>query len=234
MSANPKNIRCKFVSFSGIDGAGKSTQIENLSRRMQEAGLRVQLIPFWDDVARLKGIRETSGHKLFKGEKGVGSPEKPVNRRDKNVRSWMMTLIRLGLYLVDAVSLRIVVKRALRSGADFVICDRYAYDELANLTLSNPLQRLYVKFIMMLVPKPDISYFLDADPVQARARKPEYPVDFLILSRASYMTLSDLVGNITIIPPMPVEDVKRYVVAPALKLLGADDFANNTAEKAVR
>ena len=82
---------CKFVSFSGIDGAGKSTQIANLRARLQDAGMRVALITFWDDVARLKRIREGAGHTLFKGEKGVGSPEKPVNRRDKNVRSWPMS-----------------------------------------------------------------------------------------------------------------------------------------------
>ena len=72
---NQHNSRhCKFASFSGIDGAGKSTQIANLRARLQDAGMRVALITFWDDVARLKRIREGAGHTLFKGEKGVGSP----------------------------------------------------------------------------------------------------------------------------------------------------------------
>jgi thymidylate kinase len=233
MRTSPENRRPMFVSFSGIDGAGKSTQIESLRVRMQEAGLRVQLITFWDDVARLKGIRETSGHKLFKGEKGVGTPEAPVNRRDKNVRSWPMTLVRFFLYSVDAISLRLVVKKALRSDADFIIFDRYAYDELANLTLSNPVARAYVRLVMMVVPKPDVSYLLDADPVKARARKPEYPLDFLYTSRASYMTLSDLVGGITIIPPMPVQDVARQVLQHALKQLPLDGIQSEQAEKLV-
>src|ERR1700732_3802072 len=123
----------KLVSFSGIDGSGKSTQIEALRVRLNDMGLRVVVITFWDDVAKLKGIREVSGHTLFKGEKGVGTPKRPINRRDKNVRSWYMTLVRYGLYFVDAVSLRVVVNRALRADADVVIFDRYHYDELANL-----------------------------------------------------------------------------------------------------
>lgn len=222
MRADVRNGRAKFASFSGIDGAGKSTQIENLRTRLQDAGLRVQLITFWDDVARLKNIREAAGHKVFKGEKGVGTPTAPVNRRDKNVQSPLMTLVRLGLYFVDAVSLRLVAEKAIRSDADFIIFDRYSYDELANLNSRNPFARLYVRLIMSFVPKPDISYYLDADPVQARARKPEYPIEFLHTNRASYLALCKLLGGITIIAPMPVEDVKQAVMKHALALLGLE------------
>lgn len=222
MSTNSDKDRCRFVSFSGMDGAGKSTQIEALRLHVQQAGLPVRVIAFWDDVAQLTHLREVSGHKLFKGDKGVGTPEAPINRRDKNVRSWMMTWVRLGLYTIDAFSLRRVIGKALRSGAGFVICDRYIYDELSNLNLRNPLARMYVRLVMKVVPRPDISYLLDADPVQARARKPEYPIDFLHISRESYMTLSRLVGGITVIPPMAAQDVTRHVLGPALKILGLE------------
>ena len=114
-----------------------------------------------------------------------------------------MTGVRLGLYFLDAVWLRIVIRKALRTPADLVICDRYIYDELANLELRNPAARIYVRLIMKLVPRPHVSYLLDADPAQAFARKPEYPLEFLYSSRASYLALSDLVGGMTVIAPMP-------------------------------
>ena len=230
---NSNNRQRTFVSFSGMDGAGKSTQIHNLRTRLTDAGLRVSLITFWDDVAKLKQVREVSGHKLFKGDKGVGSPTTPINRRDKNVRSWPMTAVRYFLYFVDALSLRSVVKRELKSDADFIIFDRYAYDELANLNLRNLIARAYVRFIMTFVPKPHVSYVLDADPVQARARKPEYPLEFLYFSRASYMTLSELVGGMTIIPPMPVQDVERDVLQHALQQLPAGSIHSDLSEHLV-
>lgn len=202
----------RFISFSGIDGAGKSTQIEALSARLNEVGARVLLITFWNDVARLTRIREVTGHTLFQGDKGVGTPTKPVNRRDKNVRSWYMTAVRFGLYFVDAISLRIVAAKTCTADVDVVIFDRYLYDELANLSLGNGIARVYVRLLLRLVPRPDISYLLDADPVQARSRKPEYPIDFLHSSRASYLALAELVGGITIIAPQPVEEVARQIL----------------------
>jgi thymidylate kinase len=233
MRATSKNRQPTFVSFSGMDGAGKSTQIHSLRTRLTDAGLRVSIVTFWDDVARLTQLREVSGHKLFKGDKGVGSPDAPINRRDKNVRSAPMTAVRYFLYFVDAISLRLVVKKALRSDADFIIFDRYAYDELANLNLSNPLARAFVRLVMSFVPKPHVSYLLDADPVAARARKPEYPIDFLYFCRASYMTLSALVGGMAIIPPGSVHEVEREVLQHALRHLPSGTIQGELSEDLV-
>lgn len=229
MVKNPENHSTRFVSFSGMDGAGKSTQIAALRSRVENSGVPVRVITFWDDVARLTRFRETAGHKVFKGDKGIGSPDRPINRRDKNVRSWKMTLVRLFLYSVDAVSLRRVVKRALRSGNEFIICDRYAWDELANLNLANPLIRIYVRMIAAVVPKPDVSYVLDADPVAARARKPEYPVEFLHICRASYYALSRILKGITVIPAGTVEEVGR-AIASAVTLRPEQRYAPGNCE----
>jgi hypothetical protein len=72
---------------------------------------------------------------------------------------------------------------------------------------------------MKLVPKPDISYILDADPAKARARKPEYPLEFLHSNRLSYLTLSDLLGGMTVIPPMPIDEVQNEILRHAMKVL---------------
>jgi thymidylate kinase len=201
----------RIVSFSGIDGAGKSTQIEALRLHLQNQGLKVTMIRFWDDISRLKGLRESTGHKLFKGDKGVGTPDTPITRKDKNIQSWPMTCIRLALYFLDALSARAAVNSALRSDADFVILDRYCYDELANLNLQNPLLRRYVGLLLKVIPTLDKSYLLDADPLHARTRKPEYPLDFVYQNRAAYLELQSISNRLTVISPNSVDEVHRDI-----------------------
>src|SRR5579859_1245846 len=203
------------VSFSGLDGAGKSTQIERLRCYLEERGMQVRVVRFWDDVAVLTQFREDAGHRIFRGEKGVGTPEAPVNRRDKNVRGWPMTCLRLFIYFLDALSLRRVYRRAVRCGANFIIFDRYIYDELANLKLSSRALSAYARFIFRLVPKPGIRIVLDADPEAARARKPEYPLEFLNFNRSAYLNLGRML-ELSVIPPGDIETVHSEVIAKSL------------------
>lgn len=215
--------RTRFVSFSGVDGAGKSTQIQALHASLSQIGLRARVISFWDDVACLTGLRENAGHKIFKGQKGIGTPSAPVERRDKNVRSWPMTCFRFFLYLLDAFSLRSMRTRLEKSEFDVVIFDRYIYDELANLNLHNPVVRTYVSSILKLTPSPDLSLLLDADPVQARARKPEYPIDFIHINRQSYEDLSRIATEIRCIPPASIDEVHGAILARTLAALSCSN-----------
>lgn len=200
------------MTFSGIDGAGKTTQIDAILVWLRDAGLRVRLLRFWDDIAVAGGLRAAMSHTLFKSEKGIGAPDKPVQRRDKNVRAWYMTAARLVLYFLDTARLALVVATTTRTDADVVVFDRYIYDELANLDLGNPGARAYTRLLLKLVPRPDVAFLLDADPAEARARKPEYPLDFLHDNRTRYTALGKLVGGMTVVGPLGVKDVSLIVL----------------------
>ena len=215
-----------LISFSGMDGAGKSTQIENLRAWLEARGRSVRVLAFWDDVVVLARYREGFVHKVFKSERGVGAPGKPVRRRDKNVRAWYLTLLRLGLYLLDALSLRRVIAREARRSI-VLIMDRYIYDELSNLEPASPLTRPFVRLVGALVPKPDLPYVLDADPISAADRKPEYPVDFLQFCRDSYLRLADLLG-LAVVPVLPLQQATDFVERATASLL--DRSASETTQ----
>lgn len=235
-----------LISFSGVDGSGKSTQMESLSAALHAAGLKTRQLAFWDDVVMGVKYREGFVHKVYKSERGIGAPGKPVNRRDKNMRGWHLTLARHLLYLLDAINLRRVVARerkaplaaegrrnlvslpaAVNLGGyawagtggggeiDVILLDRYIYDELVNLNLQNPPSRAFVKLVRSFVPRPDVAYLLDADPAAAYARKPEYPVDFMMQCRRAYFELAGLLGTMTVIPVLSLPQTRLAVLKAA-------------------
>jgi len=204
-----------LISFSGVDGSGKSTQIENLRAALHAAGLTTHLLAFWDNVVVGVKYREGFVHKVYKSERGIGAPGKPVNRRDKNMRGRHLTAMRHFLYLLDAIHLRRILSRTRKIDADVIILDRYIYDELSNLNLANPVSRVFVKFVRAIVPQPDIAYLLDADPAAAYARKPEYPVQFMQKCRQAYFELANLLGTMTTIPALSLPEAKQKVLKVA-------------------
>ena len=205
-----KSQKYKLLSFSGIDGAGKSTQIDALLRCMEDRGHRFKLYTFWDDVVAFSKYREHLALRVFKGEKGVGSPDRPIARRDKNVTSWYMVLLRLFLYILDALRLSALVSRQPAKDFEFVIFDRYIYDELANLPLQHWPVRLYVRLLLRIVPRPDLAFLLDADPENAVSRKPEYPLGFVHRNRNAYLEIANISG-LTVLAPSSISETTEAI-----------------------
>jgi thymidylate kinase len=210
----------KIISFSGIDGAGKSTQIEALQSWLEDAGLRVSILTMWDDIVVGSRFREVASRRAFRGDQGIGSPDRPLHRRDKNVTAWPLTLIRVGLYLADAVSLASRIARLCsHSDDDVVIFDRFLYDELANLPLTHTWARNFVRLLLRMVPKIDIAFLVDASPEAAHARKPEYPLEFVRRNRQAYLTLCEIVGDICVVEPGTTDGMQTAIRAQADKVL---------------
>jgi thymidylate kinase len=204
----------RIITFSGIDGAGKSTQISGLESWLMRAGVRVSTLSMWDDVVVGARLREIASRCVFRGDQGIGTPQKPLSRRDKNVSAWILTLIRLAFYFVDAVNLSFTVRKIRnKRSEDVAIFDRYIYDELANLPMGQPLMRAFVRFVLWLTPTPDAAYLIDATPEAARARKPEYPLEFLHRNRRAYLSLKDIVSEMIVVESGSIEAMEETIRA---------------------
>jgi len=223
-----------IVSFSGIDGAGKSTQIQALASWLSQSGLQVSILSMWDDVVVTARWREFASRRLFGGDQGVGSPEKPLKRRDKNVTSRPLDIIRLFLYSADALSLWLRVRKLQHApDRDVIIFDRYIYDELANLPITRWLPRAIARMILKLAPRPDLACVIDATPEAARSRKPEYPLEFLHRNRQAYLALRECARNLIVIENSSVEETATRIRAALLPILCQSSAPVTTSSVAI-
>jgi thymidylate kinase len=210
--AQPAATRPFVITFSGIDGAGKTTQIERLSSSLQEQGLRVLRLSFWDDVAVWSKVRARAGH--GSEESGHADPmaERPfASKNNKHIRKWYLSTARAGLYLLDVVRLCRLLASQQAKRSDVVIFDRYVYDQIANLYSQSFAARGYARILLKRAPAPDLAFILDASPTAAFARKPEYPLEFMHENRQNFLLLRELVPQLIIISDGRPEDVRNEI-----------------------
>ena len=199
-----------LITFSGIDGAGKSTQIEKLQNYLMAEGIPVRQLAFWDHVAVFRTARSGFSRHVLQSDGSVGRPDRPAARRDKNLQSWPLFAGRSVLHLLDVVNLwRVVRKEKTQDGV--IIFDRYIYDQLAALPMKTWWARAFARLLLRIAPRPELSYLLDAVPEEALARKPEYPLEFMRKYRSSYLELRDIAG-MTLIPAGNPEEVHAAIV----------------------
>lgn len=222
----------RLISFSGIDGAGKSTQIGALRDALSSRGWKVAQVAFWDDAAILSRFRAGVSLRLLANS---NRSEGADFRNDKNVRAWYLTLIRSAFYLLDAFHLRVVVGRQMRSGAHFIILDRWSYDQLVHIKSRNWLARTYIKAVFTLAPSPDVAFVLDASPHDAFQRKREYPLAFLHEYRQEFLALRSFVPRMQIISPGSIDEVHRRILESAVdqSVRSCDNSVNQSPESSI-
>lgn len=143
--------RGRFIVFEGIDGAGKTTQIELLEKKLKAAGRRV--------YRTAEPTESVTGGLLRDALAGI-------SKRTACEMAALFTLDRI-FHNVNPVH---GIEKMLAEGID-VICDRYYYSTLA-------YQGSEIKgdwaFEMNLncpeIRRPDVCLFLDLTPEQSMAR----------------------------------------------------------------
>lgn len=192
-----------LITFSGLDGAGKSTLIEWLRKRFEEQGRQVAVVHMYHDVG-LHACARALLEKLPGGRTGrpgrgraprTASAESPRDSRARTsatprfgrALAWNKTL-RLCAYPLDLLIFacyRLYVERFRRR---VLITDRYFYDTLVDVA-DGERRRRGTRLLARLTPTPHVPVYLDISPEEAFARKGERSIDYLARRRAAYREL---------------------------------------------
>lgn len=145
------NSRGRFIVFEGIDGAGKTTQIELLARKLQQMGRRV--------YRTAEPTESVTGGLLRDALAGI-TPRTACEMAS--------------LFVIDRVFHNVNpvngIEKMLADGVD-VICDRYYYSSMAYQGSETDAD--WVRGMNLDCPeirRPDVCFFLDLTPQQSMER----------------------------------------------------------------
>lgn len=187
-----------LITFSGLDGAGKSTLIEWLRTALEEQQRRVVVLHLEHDLgvyASARWLRDSLEH-LVRGGRSNGTAVRGaapnagrrggmamLARRIRHAVVWSKILRRL-IYPVDV--LVFLCYRAYIEGIQrrVLIMDRYFYDILVDVSSGHRWG--WIRLLKLITPTPTLPVLVETGPEEAYARKGEYSVEYLRNRWAAY------------------------------------------------
>jgi len=175
-----------LITFSGLDGSGKTTLVALLRDRLARRDVRATVSHMYRDVG-LYALGWALLVKLRRGRRGGGGPESGGAGGAAPRLVWNKSL-RLLIYPLDLLIFacyRLYVEGIKRH---VLIMDRYFYDTLVDLSFRRGPSRA-AGLLARLTPTPTLPVLLDISPAEAFARKGEHSVQFLEGKRAAYKSV---------------------------------------------
>lgn len=192
-----------MIGLSGLDGSGKSTQIDRLSAAFRNAGYvqphLVHLLPAWIPMP----------HQLLRRKKTIQNYTRPYT--EPVVKSTWNGLVRLSYYLLAFIVAKYSMQIAVIRGK-VIVLDRSFADFSADLTRSRiPDLHMPPWLTRLCTPKGSLLY-LDASPETAIKRKGELTLEKATLLRERYLNVFQQIGGVVIDAQGPPEIVFRRVL----------------------
>ena len=195
-----------LITFCGLDGCGKSTQITMLKEILEDMDLSVFLTKQPTDFVRQSNIFRSY-----------------MDQPDHDAFDYRALSL---LCASDRVQhCNRVIRPSLESG-DVVISDRYFYSCLANLKARGYMEDNWIYEIACSIPKPDIAFFLDVPIETAVSRVRKRPaerdryidMDLQYRLREKYLEIAKENGGIILnSTETPEQTHQRIMAAVALK-----------------
>ena len=190
--------RPMLITFSGVDGCGKTTLAEGLRKAFGTCDIQVRVMwsrgassPFTDAIIssakRLLGRQSAAGSVVSTDD---DARQARVNRKRTWLRNPLVRAGWIGLTLVDLVVRYWAQVSWPLLRRQVVIGDRYLFDALVELVVLTDRAQVAgswpARLARALTPRPQLAYWLDVTIDDALTRKPEEARDHLEQQHRAY------------------------------------------------
>ena len=194
----------KVITFSGLDGAGKTTVIDALKEKFESEGKTVKIFTMYDDLSfyaflRLfrDGVRKLFGRKIELPKEAETDPNfdpHPNSLIYKIIRSrpskaMVLAIDTLSMYLFLLVKTR---------RSEIVLLDRTSYDYIVDV-LPKKYKNTHISIALFFSFKPSLSVFVDTPAQVSFDRKGEFTVEYLAWRSVAYTQIFKMINSQIII-----------------------------------
>jgi thymidylate kinase len=194
----------RIITFNGIDGSGKSSQLALLRKELEAKGI---LTAYFHAV---QWSLPQAARALFRRTRNTPGEAKAVTQS-----SSLGILLRQGVLLLDLIRFRRYLQRLEKKGVHYLLSDRYFYDSLVNIAYldGTPLDTGYARLAARYIPRPYRAFYLSIDPerVMERERPPEQGLAYLRDKRLLFEEAARLWGFIPIDADYDPDTVMRSI-----------------------
>ena len=177
----------QYITFSGVDGSGKSTQLELIREYLEGEGKKVAYFHAVEFSLANRISRFFGTHKTFQ----------PGREKAVIQVSLFSLLLRQKFLFLDLLRFRRFVARLKREGYEYLLSDRSFFDARVNLEyLALPYEKALPfllwktreRIISRFLLQPDYAFYFDLDPViiMTRERAPEQGLEYLKTKQALF------------------------------------------------
>ncbi len=204
----------KIITFSGVDGAGKTTILREFTKILVKKYNR-EVIEVRHRPSRLPILSA-----IKYGKKEAEKKTMEVLPRTGANSSKLSSYLRFFYYLTDYIIGQWVLYFKYTIHGKIIIYDRYYFDFINDARRTNiNLESKFIKFFYRFVFKPDINIFLYASPEIILSRKQEMDKDSIIELTDKYKILFGKLGRNNTKQYVCIENIDKNITLQTIEKL---------------